>query len=75
VELPDQGATEISRTFPPSPFWLVRGRRSNFVPLGCPKRRSCLVVPDVVNQLLATEAALDKLGARGISVVEAEQTI
>jgi hypothetical protein len=32
-------------------------------------------VPDAVNQLLATEAALDKLGARGISVVEAEQTI
>ena len=32
-------------------------------------------MPDAVNQLLATEAALDKLGARGISVVEAEQTI
>ena len=32
-------------------------------------------MPDVVSQLLATEAALDKLGARGISVVEAEQTI
>jgi hypothetical protein len=32
-------------------------------------------VPDAVNQLLATEAALDKLGARGISVVEAGQTI
>jgi hypothetical protein len=32
-------------------------------------------VPDAVNQLLATEAALNKLGARGISVVEAEQTI
>jgi uncharacterized DUF497 family protein len=32
-------------------------------------------VPDAVNQLLATEVALDKLGARGISVVEAEQTI
>jgi len=30
---------------------------------------------DAVNQLLATEAALDKLGARGISVAEAEQTI
>jgi uncharacterized DUF497 family protein len=32
-------------------------------------------VPDAVNQLLATEAAIDKLGARGISVAEAEQTI
>ena len=32
-------------------------------------------MPDAVNQLLATEAALDKLGARGISVTEAEQTI
>jgi uncharacterized DUF497 family protein len=32
-------------------------------------------VPGAVNQLLAAEAALDKLGARGISVVEAEQTI
>jgi uncharacterized DUF497 family protein len=32
-------------------------------------------VPDAVNQLLATEVALNKLGARGISVVEAEQTI
>ena len=28
-----------------------------------------------MNQLLATEAALDKLGARGISVAEASQTI
>lgn len=33
------------------------------------------MVSDAANQLLATEAALDKLGARGISVVEAEQTI
>lgn len=32
-------------------------------------------MPDAVNQLLATEAALNKLGARGISVAEAEQTI
>jgi uncharacterized DUF497 family protein len=32
-------------------------------------------VSDAVNELLATEAALDKLGARGISVAEAEQTI
>jgi hypothetical protein len=32
-------------------------------------------VPDAVNQLLATEAALDKLGARGIRLAEAEQTI
>jgi hypothetical protein len=32
-------------------------------------------VPDAVNELLATEAALDKLGARGISVSEAGQTI
>ena len=30
---------------------------------------------DAVNQLLATEAALDKLGARGIYIAEAEQTI
>jgi uncharacterized DUF497 family protein len=32
-------------------------------------------VPDAANQLLATEAALDKLGARGISVADADQTI
>jgi uncharacterized DUF497 family protein len=32
-------------------------------------------VSDAVNELLATEAALDKLGARGISVAEAQQTI
>jgi hypothetical protein len=32
-------------------------------------------VPDVVNQLLATEVALDKLGARAISGAEAEQAI
>src|ERR1700690_3910382 len=32
-------------------------------------------MPDAVNQLLATEAALDKLGARGISASEAGQTI
>ena len=32
-------------------------------------------MPDVVNQLLATEVALDKLGARGISTAEAEQAI
>jgi hypothetical protein len=32
-------------------------------------------VPDVVNQLLATEAALDKLGARGVSAAEAEQML
>jgi len=32
-------------------------------------------VSDAVNQLLATEAALDKLGMRGIAVAEAEQTI
>ena len=30
-------------------------------------------MPDIVRELLATEAALDKLGARGISVDEAEQ--
>jgi hypothetical protein len=30
---------------------------------------------DVVNELLATEVALDKLGARGISLPETEQTI
>lgn len=32
-------------------------------------------VADVVNELLATEVALDKLGARGISLPETEQTI
>lgn len=32
-------------------------------------------MPDAVSQLLATEAALDKLGARGISLAEAGQTI
>jgi uncharacterized DUF497 family protein len=32
-------------------------------------------VPDAVNQLLATEVALDKLGARGISIADAEQSI
>lgn len=31
--------------------------------------------PDAINQLLATEVALDKLGARGISAPEAEQAI
>ena len=30
---------------------------------------------DIVNQLLATRAALGKLGARGISIAETEQTI
>jgi uncharacterized DUF497 family protein len=32
-------------------------------------------VRDAVNQLLATEVALEKLGARGISLAEAGQTI
>jgi hypothetical protein len=32
-------------------------------------------VADAVKQLLATEAALDKLGARGISTAETEQTL
>jgi hypothetical protein len=32
-------------------------------------------VPDLINELLATEAAIDKLGARGISVGEAGQVI
>jgi hypothetical protein len=32
-------------------------------------------MPDVINQLLATEVALDKLGVRGISVAEAQQAI
>jgi hypothetical protein len=32
-------------------------------------------MPDVVNQLLATEVALDKLGARAISSAEAEQAL
>jgi hypothetical protein len=30
-------------------------------------------MPDVIHELLATEAALDKLGARGISADEAGQ--
>ncbi len=32
-------------------------------------------MPGVVNQLLATEVALNKLGGRGISGLEAEQVI
>jgi hypothetical protein len=32
-------------------------------------------VLDLINELLATEAAIDKLGARGISVNEAWQVI
>ncbi|MDQ3730340.1 MAG: hypothetical protein M3355_12215 [Actinomycetota bacterium] len=32
-------------------------------------------MPDAVHELLATDAALDKLGARGISAAEAEQTL
>jgi hypothetical protein len=32
-------------------------------------------MPEDVKQLLATEAALDKLGARGISTAEAGQTL
>ena len=32
-------------------------------------------VPDSVRQLLATDAALDKLGARGVSAAEAEQLL
>lgn len=32
-------------------------------------------MPDLINELLATEAAIDKLGARGISVGEAGQAI
>ena len=32
-------------------------------------------MPDDIRQLLATEAALDKLGARGISTAEAGQTL
>jgi uncharacterized DUF497 family protein len=32
-------------------------------------------MPEVVNELFATEAALDKLGKRGISTVEAQQVI
>jgi hypothetical protein len=32
-------------------------------------------VPDAISQLLATRAALEKLGARRIAVAEAEQTI
>jgi hypothetical protein len=44
-------------------------------PRSVPGVRHAWLVPDVVSKLLATEAALDKLGARGITVVEAEQTI
>jgi hypothetical protein len=48
--------------------------------LGCTDKASQALfmlegVPDVVNQLLATEVALDKLGARGISIAEAQQAI
>jgi len=32
-------------------------------------------VPDVVHELLVAELALEKLGARSISAVEAEQTL
>lgn len=32
-------------------------------------------MPDAISQLLATRAALEKLGARRISIAEAEQTI
>lgn len=32
-------------------------------------------MPDIVNQLLATEVALDKIGARGIAIAETEQAI
>jgi hypothetical protein len=32
-------------------------------------------VPDLISEMLATEAAIDKLGARGISISEAEQMI
>lgn len=52
------------------------GRCSN------PAGQSCILsvghacrVPDVVSQLLTTEVALDKLGARGISAAETEQAI
>jgi hypothetical protein len=33
------------------------------------------MVADVVQQLVATEIAIEKLGARGISMAEAEQTL
>jgi uncharacterized DUF497 family protein len=32
-------------------------------------------VPDFISEMLVTEAAIDKLGARGISISEAEQMI
>jgi hypothetical protein len=32
-------------------------------------------VPELINELLATEGAIDKLGARGISISEAAQLI
>jgi hypothetical protein len=34
-----------------------------------------LRAPDIVNQLLAADVALDKLGARDICIAEAEQMI
>lgn len=56
-------------------FWPVGRRCSNLVRWDVPSVDHALRVSDAVNQLLATEATLDKLGARGISVAEAEQTI
>jgi hypothetical protein len=32
-------------------------------------------MPDLINELLATEAAIDKLGGRGISISEAKQVL
>jgi hypothetical protein len=34
-----------------------------------------MLLPDVVNQMLTTEVALDKLGACGIAIAETEQAI
>jgi hypothetical protein len=42
---------------------------------GIPGAGHACRMADIVVDLLATEAGLDKLGARGISVLEAEQTI
>lgn len=57
------------RSLIPATAWLVPARIAS---AGIGKVPS---VADTVHQLLATEAALDKLGARGISLVEVEQLL
>jgi ABC-type branched-subunit amino acid transport system ATPase component len=53
----------------------VHERRSARESEGVPGVGHAGGVADAVSELLATEAALDKLGARGISLLETEQTI